>query len=194
MYGFTKDTTMLSYVPKKNKIVIMVSTMHHEDAIDSQKQIPEIISFYNSSKGGVDSLYEKCAKYTCSRRSRRWPLVIFYRIIDIAAVNAFILSNYKREDRLDFTKNVAKSLVQPHLERRLKVPQLSLELKGLLTRILGVNTTSNAQTEREDSRIKIRKNCHLCFKEKHRKFSYLCHVCMKPVCLQCSQPACNSCR
>lgn len=47
---------MLSYVPKKNKIVIMVSTMHHEDAIDSQKQIPEIISFYNSSKGGVDSL------------------------------------------------------------------------------------------------------------------------------------------
>lgn len=58
MYGFTNDTTLLSYLSKRNKTVFMVSTMHHDQAIDSEKGIPEMISFYNSSKGGVDSLDE----------------------------------------------------------------------------------------------------------------------------------------
>lgn len=194
MYGFTKDITLLSYVPKRNKTVIMVSTMHHDQAMDVQKEIPEIISFYNTSKGGVDSLDEKCAKYSCSRRTRRWPMVIFYRIVDIAAVNAFILSNYKAEDRLIFMKNAAKSLVRGQLERRIIIPQLSLELKGLLTRILGTAAIPRTEEESENCRLNVRKNCHLCYKQKHRKTSVVCHVCKKPVCLQCSKPACNTCR
>ncbi|GBP18055.1 AN1-type zinc finger protein 4 [Eumeta japonica] len=96
----------------------MISSMHHIESKDSTKGIPEIISFYNSSKGGVDSLNEKCAKYSCARRSRRWPLVIFYRILDIAAADSFILSNYDSANRLMFMKILGKSLVTPHLERR----------------------------------------------------------------------------
>ncbi|CAH2107383.1 unnamed protein product [Euphydryas editha] len=137
MYGFTKELTLLSYVPKKKKTVQMISSMHHEESIDSTKSIPEIISFYNATKGGVDSLDEKCAKYTCARRSRRWPLVIFFRILDVAAANTFIISNYNSTKRMEFMKDLGRRLVTPQLERRYAIPQLSHELKSLMGRILG---------------------------------------------------------
>nr|CAH7763977.1 unnamed protein product [Callosobruchus chinensis] len=75
MYGFTNSTTMLSYVTHKNKSVILVSSMHHEKGNDDC--LPEIIEYYNSTKGGVDLLDQKCANYCCGRRTRRWPLAVF---------------------------------------------------------------------------------------------------------------------
>ncbi|GBP29429.1 PiggyBac transposable element-derived protein 4 [Eumeta japonica] len=194
IYGFTKELTLMSYVPKKNKTVMMISSMHHIESTDSTKGIPEIISFYNSSKGGVDSLDEKCAKYSCARRSRRWPLVIFYRILDIAAANSFILSNYDSANRLMFMKILGKSLVTPHLERRYTTPQLSHELSSLIGRILGKDKDNEiGQPSNEILRFDTMKNCHICFKLKRRKTRYGCQVCRQPVCLQCSKPTCNNC-
>src|SRR5215510_5531487 len=38
----------------------------------------EIIHFYNSTKGGVDTVDQLCGNYSVSRRTRRWPLCIFF--------------------------------------------------------------------------------------------------------------------
>ena len=56
-FGFTVNTTIVSYVPKKGKAVIMLSTMHHDKAIDegSSKKKPEVIQYYNGTKAGVDT-------------------------------------------------------------------------------------------------------------------------------------------
>lgn len=195
MYGFTKELTLLSYVPKKKKIVMLVSSMHHVESTDSDKDLPEIISFYNSSKGGVDSMDEKCTKYSCARRSRRWPLVIFYRILDIAAANSFILSKYPSSDRLKFMKNLAKSLVTPHLQRRHAIQQLSHELKSVIGRILGKDSAADMEGPMpEIEKFESLKNCHICFKQKRRRTRYACQACARPVCLQCSKPTCNNCR
>lgn len=35
-FGFSGDTTMVSYVPKKGKAVVLLSTMHHDKTIDEQ--------------------------------------------------------------------------------------------------------------------------------------------------------------
>lgn len=40
---------------------------------------PEIITYYDGFKSGVDVIYEKCDTYSTLRRCRRWPLVSFYR-------------------------------------------------------------------------------------------------------------------
>lgn len=46
--------TMVSYVPKKNKSVILLSTYHTSNkVIDADKKKPEIIQFYNATKGIV---------------------------------------------------------------------------------------------------------------------------------------------
>ncbi|GJQ68535.1 hypothetical protein Trydic_g17104 [Trypoxylus dichotomus] len=36
LFGFTDTTTLVSYVPKKSKAVLLLSTMHHDAAIDNE--------------------------------------------------------------------------------------------------------------------------------------------------------------
>lgn len=71
LYGFTDEISLVSYVPKKNKAVMLVSSMHHTKCTDLQTKKPEVIIYYNSTKGGVDALDEKCATYCTGRRTRR---------------------------------------------------------------------------------------------------------------------------
>ena len=52
MYAFQWDDTIVSYGPKKNKIVILVSTVHNS-CVEIK---PETIQYYNSTKGGVDAM------------------------------------------------------------------------------------------------------------------------------------------
>ena len=55
--------------------------MHHDKAIDNgtnETKKPEMITFYNRTKIGVDILDQLCAKYNVARNTRRWPMVIFF--------------------------------------------------------------------------------------------------------------------
>ena len=90
-FGFNDQITMVSYVLKKNKSVIMLSTMHHDINIDEEdpKMRPEIIKFYNKTKIGVDLVDQMVQTYTCRRQTRRWPLNLFCNLLDIAALNAY---------------------------------------------------------------------------------------------------------
>jgi hypothetical protein len=49
MFCFRKEMTMVSYVPKKGKVVLLVSTMHDDkiDEITQQLRKPEITTTYN---------------------------------------------------------------------------------------------------------------------------------------------------
>lgn len=50
-----------------------MSTKHHDNAIDEstgEKQKPEMITFYNSTKAGVDVVDELSASYNVSRKLR----------------------------------------------------------------------------------------------------------------------------
>nr|CAI5870253.1 unnamed protein product [Callosobruchus analis] len=71
MFAFTKDITLVSHIPKKNKNVLMLSTLHHDDRIDLESGKPDMIIDYNGTKGGVDTLDKMCAAYNCSRNTRR---------------------------------------------------------------------------------------------------------------------------
>nr|XP_047129659.1 piggyBac transposable element-derived protein 4-like [Hydra vulgaris] len=57
IFGFQNDSTIVSYVPKKNKAVILLSTFHHSnDIVMDHNEKPCIILDYNKYKGGVDTL------------------------------------------------------------------------------------------------------------------------------------------
>jgi len=45
IFGLTKDLTLVSYVPKKNKSAVLISSLHHDSAICSDSGKPEIIEF-----------------------------------------------------------------------------------------------------------------------------------------------------
>ena len=90
-FGFNDSLTMVSYVRKKGKAVVPLSTMHHNKVVDenSRKKKTEIITFYNKTKGGVDTTDQMVGTYTCKRQTQRWPMVLWYNIIDIATLNAY---------------------------------------------------------------------------------------------------------
>jgi len=83
MFGFNEDATLVSYAPKKNKRVILISSEHVQGDIDAGTRKPDIILAYNKSKGGVDHLDQMCGAYTTRKRTTRWPKCVFQHMIGI---------------------------------------------------------------------------------------------------------------
>ncbi|KAJ8927355.1 hypothetical protein NQ314_020189 [Rhamnusium bicolor] len=91
MFGFKEGTTLVSHTSQKGKLVLLLSTMHHDDAIDhttKEKNKPEITTYYNKTKGAVDVVDEMKGTYSVSRKTNHWPLVIFFSILNISGINA----------------------------------------------------------------------------------------------------------
>ncbi|KOC70128.1 hypothetical protein WH47_08389 [Habropoda laboriosa] len=58
-FVFDELSTLVSFVPKKKKK-----------------------NFYNENKGGVDTLDQHCHSKTVSRKTKRWPLKVFYGMLE----------------------------------------------------------------------------------------------------------------
>ncbi|XP_035983471.1 piggyBac transposable element-derived protein 1-like [Fundulus heteroclitus] len=131
-FAFTPTTTLVSYLPKKNKNVVLLSTLHKDsDVSDREDRKPIIILDYNRNKGGVDNLDKVIGTYSCRRMTARWPLVIFHNIIDVSSYNAFVIwreinptwMSCKHNKRRVFLEQLGKALVTPLIERRKHVPR-----------------------------------------------------------------------
>lgn len=196
LFGFTKDITLSSYVPKKNKAVVMVSSMHHTASVDQNTKKPETILYYNETKIGVDLLDQRCSNYSTSRRTRRWSLTVFYRMLDISASNAYVINlsneSQKTESRFKFLKKLAGQLTKPHLERRVKNDHIQRDVRSSIRRILQIYEDLPSTSEVE--KLEVRKTCSTCNPKKKRKTAYLCILCKVPICLECAKKICCNCR
>ncbi|KAJ4425533.1 hypothetical protein ANN_27727 [Periplaneta americana] len=55
-FYFTNDTTAVNCVPKKNKNVMLMSTLHHDNEVSNRNdKKPQMILDYNASKVAVDT-------------------------------------------------------------------------------------------------------------------------------------------
>lgn len=55
-FYFTEGTTVVNYIPKKNKSVILVSTLHHDkDISDRPDKKLQMILHYNATQVAVDT-------------------------------------------------------------------------------------------------------------------------------------------
>ncbi|KAI8420457.1 hypothetical protein MSG28_008945 [Choristoneura fumiferana] len=188
LYGFTKDFTLLSYVPKKNKAVILISSSHHVKSSDEITNKPTMIMDYNHTKGGVDEIDKKCSVYSSSRKTRRWPMTIFYRILDLAGTNAYVL--YKgclgtKLRRGEFLKSLARELVLPSLQQRVYNDRLPRELRLRIKRVFGNDLPLPPPQPAPGP--SDRKICTICPARLKRKTRFACCACNRAVCLQCSE-------
>lgn len=196
IHAFNGNTTLVSYVPKRNKSVILISSMHHRAEINQLNHKPEIICFYNETKCGVDLIDMKCSVYSSNRRTRRWPLAVFYRMVNIASVNSYILYlSYRNApviNRFTFIKELAMNLIEPHLKRRLETPNLPRQIRSFI-----VSTLAQDQERRPDcipdDKMGKRKTCSKCPSYKKRKTAYACIICSQAICLECSRKVCIDC-
>jgi hypothetical protein len=80
VFCFDRQLTLVSYVPKKDQAVILLSSMHHDMTISEDlNNKPEIILYYNQTKGGVDHMDQMVQTYSCKRKTNRWPMSFFFQ-------------------------------------------------------------------------------------------------------------------
>ena len=83
--------TLTVYQVKTAKNVLLLSTMHSTvDIGDDRKSEPKTVTFYNSTKFGVDVVNQMARKYTVNAASCRWLVQFFYNILDLAAINTYV--------------------------------------------------------------------------------------------------------
>lgn len=84
---------------KKNRAVILLSTMHYTKHCEGEAQKPEAILFYNANKDGVDCMDRMATQFTCKRPTKRWTFAFFCNMLDVMALAALCIC--KEVDRLD---------------------------------------------------------------------------------------------
>lgn len=213
--------TMVTYVPKKNRFVTLLSTYHTNKAIDeNDKKKPEIIKFYNSTKGAVDTLDEMVGTYRCKRKVSRWPLALFQNMLDISACNAlviFLANNphwphaQKKARRRLFLIELGEALVTPFISQRKHMPQgrraqnVICDVQGIPREPSPVPSTSSGDTARSSpvtwlsnlrhtEPTKKRARCHMCpYATNANTHATKCDKCKRAVCTQHRFLICDSC-
>lgn len=116
--------TLTVYKCKPQKNVILLSSLHQSVGIrDNPKKIPETVEFYNSTKFGVDVIDQMARTYSVKAASRRWPVQVFYNILDLAGINAWVLFKEvtgKSITRRDFLLKLATELSDPYVASRVR--------------------------------------------------------------------------
>ena len=114
-YKDNEGVFLTKYQGKEKKFVLLLSTLHDSSNIeDTIKKKPETIQFYNKTKCGVDVVDSMTRLYSTKSANRRWPVAVWYGLLDIAALNAWIL--FKKNvsssvSRKDFIANLSKQLI-----------------------------------------------------------------------------------
>ncbi|XP_043475498.1 piggyBac transposable element-derived protein 4-like [Leptopilina heterotoma] len=182
---FDETKTLVKYVPREDKFLLTMSTLHSLVEIEMDTEKPTIISFYDSTKGATEYFNKLCDEYTVARKTFRWPLRFWYGMMDQAVINALILHNFNYENpnltRREFLKKLVKELVEPQLRLRLSFPNLRQELRMSIQSILQVNATPPPPPK---SPTKVRKatRCSLCPRAADRKVKTVCKNCQRAVC------------
>ncbi|KAL6421589.1 hypothetical protein ACFW04_014318 [Cataglyphis niger] len=185
----SENSVLTIYKSKPNKRVAVLSSRHKFVKIDrsNKKMLPDSIQFYNKTKFGVDMTDQMARKYTVKSSSRRWPLQIFFNILDLAAINAWIL--YKEAtgiqiQRKEFLFQLAEQLSTDYRDARQKKssenedPQTSNTTYSNKRKICQVRLCHNNKTNN------ICEKCHkyVCGKCTHTKISTF-------ICLKCTNNA-----
>ena len=194
MFGFRDELTLVSYTPKsknKKKNVVLFSSMHHDKKIDEttgEERKPDIITFHNSTKGGVDVVDMMMDEYSVFRNSRRWPLTVFFALLNISSVNSYVLYAHNPQNKLKrrkFIKSISLALLQDHQKRRLQNERLPKTLRTAVARFVSKPSEMTPITS-QPSQTKA-KRCEICPRSKDRKVKSVCCTCKKHVCSQHSK-------
>lgn len=168
---YRSNNCMLTvYKAKPRKKVLILSSMHNSVQIEKNNaRTPETIQLYNSTKFGVDVTDQMARNYSVKSKSRRWPLQVFFYILDLAGINAWVL--YKETTGGEITRQ--EFLFQLAEELAIEYQQ---EL-GKKNQPIHIASTSTGSRERKTCQIKYCKD---------NKTNKICLKCKKYVCGKCT--------
>lgn len=179
--------TLTIYQGKRNKNVLLLSTLHENVDIDANhpKKKPETVIFYNATKYGVDVADQMAKKYSVKAASRRWPVQVFFNILDLAGINSFIL--YKKMSgtnikRRNFILNLASELSG----------KVEIEPRPSETDPLPEESTPSTSRSSQNPEIRKRRECYI--QKCKNKTNKLCDTCKKPLRGSCNKNKMLKCK
>lgn len=174
--GYQEDVTLISYLEEKKKRPVLCLSSIHKKVESDEGTKPNIVSYYNRTKGGVDSLDQRVNFYTVRRRCRRWPTVLFYNSVDVSLYNGYIVYKEKfKEDitRRDYNIRLSKQLIYENKEV----------------------FEENPAIEEPNSICNCRDYCTLCkTQKKYVKSRVSCSKCNSYICKKHRTIVCNNCQ
>lgn len=171
----------------------------NEHESDSEQDCDEgdemfLFSDYNSTKCGVDIVDQMTGTYSVSRRTNRWPLCVFFGLLNIAGVNAFVIHKARSDSndlvRKDFLKLLAVTMIQPYLHERVVIISIPQHIKNRIRAIIP-QVEPPPEPSQPVSRRKVR--CGLCTWKKDRKTKISCAKCNVAICGEHTKQICVNC-
>lgn len=135
VFAFQKDITAVSYMATRTTNIVFFSTLHHDSALINKKfppKLPKIIDFYDSAEYKIYKRDESLACYDVTRNTRRWPLMLFFTFLNMAAVNAHIIYTLnkkvsrKKVPLYRFVEDLVRQLTNEYKELKSENPCCSL--------------------------------------------------------------------
>ena len=156
----SSTATLTIYQSKPRKNVCVLSTMHPSVAISADPpHKPETVLDYNGSKWGVDILDQMARNYTVRAPTTRWPVAVFYNILDLAAINAYVLYRQclgkERLTRREFLQELALQLRKAHIHERDSIPRTP-HMVGRARRVLLPTTPQESQQNKPQAAKRAR--------------------------------------
>nr|XP_023023822.1 uncharacterized protein LOC111511972 [Leptinotarsa decemlineata] len=164
--------------------------MHSSSEIDEDTRKSLVNLDYNATKGGVDTVDQMCASYGTSRITRRWPLALFYRHLDITEINAFVIfkfNNFENKDRRRvFLKILSICLMEELLKERALIQSLPKAIQCFLAKY-----RDNDEHLTEEAKPGI---SYLCVKHRNNRTKLICLKCGGNMCKKHANMTCFICK
>ena len=196
----------LSYVPKKNKNVLLITTEHSQpDISDDTRLKPDAIIFYNQQRCSVDVVNHMVKDCSTQSKTDSWAFAVFTFLIDLAGINAqtILKHNTKKTkiNRRSFLTSLIFQLVVPWLRKRYSIAATIKMRSETKAAVLSILKRHDPSYNKEDARTVTpaeKGKCRMCLdhldtlsgaeKKKFRnRITIVSYICSK-----CRQPACNN--
>lgn len=139
----------------------------------------------------MDTVDQMRGKFDVARASRRWPLTLFFALMNIVVINATVIYNSNsltKITRKEFIENIAVELTKPLLEIRIQNARILTGTRQLARKCLGLAEEIPA----EDA--ELRALCAYCPAHRNMKTKSKCVNCTKLICLKSHTiKICSSC-
>ena len=132
-YDYRSSGPMAAYVWKDKRIIYFMSTMHTSnlpvtinrtlpDGSRGDVECPPPLPDYQQYMRGVDVGDQAMSYYYCGRRSIKWWKRVFFYLLEVSCLNAYILKYYgvtgKKQSFLDFRMALASQLIGEFSSRK----------------------------------------------------------------------------
>ncbi|KAK3740006.1 hypothetical protein RRG08_005278 [Elysia crispata] len=140
----------------------------------SDETVREVVDFFISTKGGVDCLDLMAHSMTTKRQTKRWPMFVFFHILDMASNVIFKIKfpEHKlpnQDNRRLFQLDIAMSFLLPQIERRRLLNNLPIQLTTSMDLVLDTKKVTPAATVSAPKR----KRCAKCPSKADKRHSWL---------------------